>query len=531
MVFAGHWLTIQRDELLVLSDDPPAAQVFTLRPDGCFGGDDAGHTPVLLPYPAEYAAQRRQPDGRDILYLSNGAARIGSLSGAAFGEEYRSNGSALRFAEIPGPLPIRSIHALQTPPANHTSRVELMLMAGDETLWWAEKEGQDLHWKPLASQGLTGIQSIEWRPFAKGDEVLVLGRRDDMSSEVDLVTFHLPNPPVQTFRRIMIVQPSALALLPPPGLDVKFWSESDSSIWTLAPGGRAMFLKQVAKLPDIRLWHSPITGRFLSESAHQSVFAPLHSNEWWVDGDTHLTAVTDMPLSPESRTAVFSPGADSLQEIVVTQPGPSFTRLRAERIASPAPTPAPDPRICTGYSFLPGIRGRWSFECPSGQAVMAEDDGRTGFSPVDCCPMPADDALGDNLPGSFYECPDGSVVTGGPLHDPNGGLQCTTIRPRYMLGEPISGVYWGDGESVPRVGTAIERSSIPEWLREGIGRDSQNSWDLDGCISASPGALLTKTHRDDCGESRYRALLYAGLPGDPKRGTPVPLPANAFGAR
>lgn len=166
------------------------------------------------------------------------------------------------------------------------------------------------------------------------------------------------------------------------------------------------------------------------------------------------------------------------------------------------------PFLCTGWLEHFSAIDKWphyahgrATVCPAGYAMVELDDGRLGGG--SCCPLPSDllKQETDHLTEDTI-CPAGEVATGiyrapamSEVSCPSGQceqlLRCTAIdTSRYRLLEDRPGAYWGDG-TARKFGThQPSRSDIPHGMRNGIGRQRWDRWDMDGCMPPAWGALL-----------------------------------------
>lgn len=199
--------------------------------------------------------------------------------------------------------------------------------------------------------------------------------------------------------------------------------------------------------------------------------------------------------------------------------GASELLFRAEDLDIPPSDGAPWP--CTSFdpivrTFGTGRRAK-PVICPVNHIVLALDDRPSAEGPASwttCCRLPRDDILTAEeviVPAHEMRCPPGTLYTGGWLKTWKscpGCLRCTKVNTdRYELGAELSGEYFGRGMSRPFLTSDRSRHSLPLEVRYGVGRILSDDWDADGCISPDLDSALVSTSSEQCGETRFRALL------------------------
>lgn len=215
-----------------------------------------------------------------------------------------------------------------------------------------------------------------------------------------------------------------------------------------------------------------------------------------------------------------------------------------------APLP---PRVCISFDPVTREWGRvgsfvttWGGRCAPGFAFMAvivppgpQRDG--SLIPVvgDCCPLPEGVLTGEEMEVD-EECPEGWVGAGGRTEPHDESVSWYAVRHymlcrkidsrRFILGPPTGGRMVGTAlELAPELlaksrgvnTSVIHRSSIPPALRFGIARLSRWAWTDAACMGLPFGSLLTAKVGATCDQQLFRELQYAGIAGDPPRGTPV----------
>lgn len=230
---------------------------------------------------------------------------------------------------------------------------------------------------------------------------------------------------------------------------------------------------------------------------------------------------------------------------------------------SPAPRPAWTPGVCTSLDPVTKRVGRFGVvqpsmidSCPRGSAFVAQATMNSQEMRVfqntplqgNCCPLPPD-ALTSAIHLFAGHCPAGSVVTGVrgyssetmdlSRHQPSSYLfECTFINSnRYQLGPEglavrIATAPHGFNRHGARSLLGLEPNvtvswnRIPPGLRYAVGRVSRNGHEQHHCTGYPWGSLLVgRGERTDCGYM-HRELQYAGIGGDPPRGSPVPIFAD-----
>ena len=513
-LLAGRFVEGIGDSLAAYREDDQRIRFFRLAPDGCFAQSGEQE----LAWAPKFATTTRQEDGTETLYL----ARPESEMVVRVRRSGRPT-AALEHLPLPG-TPVR----ISAPP-RVSPKVEMVVNLRDGRWVWSKPHSDGTRWSTLELASTEPIHSLTWDD--SGSRLIFLGALGSFASAIYAVDFSGDTPRLSPLKQIALLPSSSFEIAGFRGHSAVLWAERDSSLWDDARDERGPFLRRIAQLPDISRWLSPLAGNFFGAGERAVVLMPEDSRELWIYSQrVELAKAAAIPRRG-SPGIVGDFDNNGRAELVVVNPEGSAVRMEAVRRQTPAqPAEVIQRTACTGYSYLPGFNGRWAFECPRGYAVVAIDDSSTGtpshFFTVDCCPLPREDVLQDDLPGSFSSCPDGSVATSGPLATDNNLLRCSKVNPRYLLGEPRPGVYWGDGFSIPRTKLGIERMGIPEALREGIGRESRTVWDVDGCIGSPPGSLLTTIGDGSCAETRFRPLLFSGAAGDPPRGTAVGLQAT-----
>ena len=185
--------------------------------------------------------------------------------------------------------------------------------------------------------------------------------------------------------------------------------------------------------------------------------------------------------------------------------------------------------LCLGYAEGLGWWGSVSGNCPSGHAMLSNQDpaGPNKMGPPSkvplsgaCCKLPFADILTDTHVYNVIEkCPDNSVATGTNVDKrgqctSNCGMRCTFINTeKYRLGEESASVYWrveNDGSATYGQGDSEMSglSEVPLAIRLGIGREAHGRWDNDGCIGDPIGSLLVRKTTKECSGFFYRPLLY-----------------------
>lgn len=199
--------------------------------------------------------------------------------------------------------------------------------------------------------------------------------------------------------------------------------------------------------------------------------------------------------------------------------------------------PRVSPQPCLGNDRDPlremadaKARHDWSIgSCDLNSGVMAHDD-NSDYDAIPliprCCVLPSPDVAFRGIRiMRETRCPEGSVVIGAASRPERPGITCSPISSRYQLGPARKGRYWGKGSGwVPIAGRGdLRLDQIPPGMRTGIGRIDRDRWDEDGCIGDPPGSLLVERTGPRCDQSKYRELQFSGFPGDPPKGTPVPM--------
>jgi len=191
--------------------------------------------------------------------------------------------------------------------------------------------------------------------------------------------------------------------------------------------------------------------------------------------------------------------------------------------------------LCLGFKEEQVSLGKAAGDCPSGYAFYGADDPAGKSGPAEhisvsgsCCPLPAADILTDEHSYAKSVCPADSIATGtktvGRYPETITEMRCTKINTkRYQLGEAQESLYWGDGAAGWQGSKWIRWKEIPAAIRYGQGREGSESWDVDGCIGYPWGSLLAEKDTKYCAGFKFRQLRFAGLPGDPARGTPVQM--------
>ena len=501
---AGRFVDSSSDSLAAYRRDDRRVRYFKDDGSGCFKG--VGE--IELPWAPQLAAKVRQSDGTETIYFAGPALVAVKQAG-------RVN-STIEISSLPG----TAVEQLIAP---HTtlSHAELAATFQSGAWFFAEQTSNGLRWNKLAIDSHQPIHAASWHD----GKMMFLGSAGSFASALYALDFATTPPTLSQLKRIALFRGASFAIASVRKDQIALWSAEDSSLWDLARDERGPFLRLIKQLPNITNWAPLLPGRFFEGAATTSLLLPYDSTEGWLFSDAvELVGIAAVPRRGALIVVGDFAGAGRDELLFISAEG-AVTRLRADRRRGPASEPPADRAVCRGYSYLPGITGRWPFECPRGYGVLAVDDSSSESPPsffgVDCCPLPRADVLQEDLAGSYSSCPEGSIATSGPLANEDHLLRCTKVSPRYLLGEETPGIYWGDGFSLPRTQNGIERLGIPERWREGIGRESRAVWDVDGCIGSPPGTLLTGFGDGRCGETRFRALLFAGAAGDPPRGTPV----------
>ncbi len=179
--------------------------------------------------------------------------------------------------------------------------------------------------------------------------------------------------------------------------------------------------------------------------------------------------------------------------------------------------------FCTGFDAEKESGARRM--CANGAALMAVDDAPLGPRPGEaytttvngpCCALPYPDVLtGRHVHNVSGECPDGYVVTSRTWGRCAGGcgFRCSEIDSmKYTLGPPTRGLYWYKklGLAAAGIGTAsaVTWSDLPPAFQAFIGRANEWETDVDGCVGAPFGSLLTGAHGDTCDSFVFRQLLF-----------------------
>lgn len=195
------------------------------------------------------------------------------------------------------------------------------------------------------------------------------------------------------------------------------------------------------------------------------------------------------------------------------------------------------PSACIGYDT---VKGKWGEEfryCPAGYAFYGVDDPGGPEGPANfigttgsCCPLPAADILTEEHVESEVSCPENYIATGtrnwecSDKKSCSRYMRCTKINTaRYQLGEMTPGIYWGDGAAGWQGSQRTNWEAIPAGIRYSMGRKHNKEWDSDGCVGYPWGSLLAKKTSKYCSGMYFRQLQFAGIDGDPERGTPVKM--------
>ncbi len=194
---------------------------------------------------------------------------------------------------------------------------------------------------------------------------------------------------------------------------------------------------------------------------------------------------------------------------------------RGKQLAGRALSSHEGPFVCVGYLPL-ARKHKWGevSECPPNYAVISTL--RDSRQQVDaCCRLPHPDILTERRIFTPGPCPEDSIVTG--FEYPS-MFQCTTVNTdRYRLVGDAKGVHWGFGRARHEEEYSIQKTDIPISFRGALGRKSFQHWDHEGCVGYPWGALLVSRSHGGCGSEQYRRLVYRGIEGDPKAGTPVAM--------
>jgi hypothetical protein len=207
--------------------------------------------------------------------------------------------------------------------------------------------------------------------------------------------------------------------------------------------------------------------------------------------------------------------------------------------ASAKASPPIAPQICNGaFPTAAGVTfgSKDMFLCPAGYAAYGArfgagssiSSGENVAVYVDCCPLPASDILLDEHVVSFEQCPEGHVVTGGVpetlCKSCRKTLRCTKVNlARYRLEGPEPGTFWGFGSPYWQEKRHMLRGHLPAAVRYGLGRADRVYWFPRGCTGSPVGSLLTGKSAKWCFGLSFRRLTFAGVNGDPKAGTAVPM--------
>ena len=198
--------------------------------------------------------------------------------------------------------------------------------------------------------------------------------------------------------------------------------------------------------------------------------------------------------------------------------------------------PVLEPKICTGQTpngWGPVRAG----ECPRDHAFFSQccrpggvpyyaGGDRVTLSGV-CCPLPSEDILQHDEPTvrAREQCPENYLVTGGLQEDcPECRyfLICSKINTaRFQLAPGQPGIAWGISSSQWKIPRLISRGELPLGIRYGVGREGKYRFANSGCVASVPGHVLVGRRSKRCRNYYFSELQYAGLPGDPPRGTPV----------
>lgn len=168
-----------------------------------------------------------------------------------------------------------------------------------------------------------------------------------------------------------------------------------------------------------------------------------------------------------------------------------------------------------------------------------------------CCAAPQGLLLDEHVLAPV-ECPDGTIATGERLDTrslvrftPGAAksavklLRCTKLAPRFALGararpaevSPLTSLAseWLENPlSLEKSETRLSRGTIPAAIRYSVGRGEGPSRDLDWCIGHPFGSPLVAKKDRECSSYGFRQVVFRGLPGDPKAGTPVPMYADCI---
>ena len=195
------------------------------------------------------------------------------------------------------------------------------------------------------------------------------------------------------------------------------------------------------------------------------------------------------------------------------------------------------PVSCTGYieennSWYGAISGKNnSLYCPANYAVYGTSKivgSRLNFRgihiPINCCPLPAKNILGEEKIFVEGVCPEDFVVTGvkdlGPCFrvpiislalcskDQGYLLQCTKVNTdKYALSRPEPGIFWGFASNEYAEGKIVFKKTIPEPIRSAIGRKGKYTWGSAGCIGSPAGSLLTGREGKRCKHLQFKSLM------------------------
>ena len=205
-------------------------------------------------------------------------------------------------------------------------------------------------------------------------------------------------------------------------------------------------------------------------------------------------------------------------------------------------------KTCIGFHSDTHTWGSYEgIYCPKNHAIFGThgvfsrsrySEGQSIFiGHVSCCPLPSSDILVDEHVMVTKECPENFVATSRTITSSGETefknaiqsntewlMRCTKINSkRYTLSTKTTGAHWGQGSSHWKERVQIQKGDIPLAIRQAMGRTSKFRWLNRGCIGQPPGSLFTAKKGKRCYMSEFRQLLFQGLPGDPEKGSPVPL--------
>ena len=284
----------------------------------------------------------------------------------------------------------------------------------------------------------------------------------------------------------------------------------------------------------------------ISDPASGAVTTSGDDGSFTINATEDLARLTFERAGYVFRASLKTAGVRSARPLIVAGEDLSPSRENRGSAVGILGVPA-GPYVCLGYHanrvpLSPPFADRYQplfrwmtvrAACPRHSAVFAVEHFHRNWRgtidrPIDvnCCRLPADDILTDEVAFTAERCPEGFLMTGVEVVGAAGyRVRCSKInQSRYQLSAERPGRYLGFALSMRGEGARDSSVAYPLAAQYGIRRRGWFSTRSGSCTGGPDGGVFTALTGDECSEHQSRRIEYRGtIDGDPGQGSPVKI--------